>query len=758
MKKTMAVLLAALTLAAAAPAQVFAVADTKTPDTAASDKTSEAKALEAAILDVKSRVKIPEDLDKFNYETATEYGVTYYMLMWYKESDDGYERTEKSFTVTYYKGLIPSITTYDSERRDRRGFGKLTDTQAADYAKKYLYSIFPSIKGDPVIEREQSTDALTSSKIRYRITRPISGIPFDKNSGSITIDKDTGELLNYSLEWWNDATFPDASKRLSVERISEIYKERKPLKAQYQLFTRYHENEDGTYSYEQFTLPVYVPTVSGENEIDAITGKYTAIYEDKKTYSYTDAYNWTSYGEEYYEEEECAEEEPYYNTSNAALSAAEMAAVEDESKYLSYEKCLEIIKADEFIVFNKELVNDSNYLSTYTDIKGEEKPLRELSFRATSSDKTKDNIYLDVEMDAVTGEIIEFSKRYSYGSESPNKNQKSANDDKVLARANAAAKHFIDAKASEYKAGDKPYVGSSTLGVKSTSGTVHYTRYVNGLPTTFDNMSISVDSNDEVLSFSYNYHDIKFPEAKLVGEDAAYKKLFVNMKPDLKYTGFTDLQLKPHTYLTYYFDSNYTLNALTGERINTYDASPYYEAETPKAEDKVISYSDIKGYKYEKEIKTLLDYGVYATEDSKLAPESAITNYEFVTLFDSACDTSITRLYLRYDSNSRTYVKTEDADNRLTRGELARIYVYLYGNKYYSAAEVKGIYKAPYSDVKENDPYAGYITFAKYLDLTGAKDNFQPNKTFKKGDCIKMAYDYLAGDNDELDLYEIVKI
>ena len=105
-----------------------------------------------------------------------------------------------------------------------------------------------------------------------------------------------------------------------------------------------------------------------------------------------------------------------------------------------------------------------------------------------------------------------------------------------------------------------------------------------------------------------------------------------------------------------------------------------------------------------------------------------------------------------------TYVKTEDADNRLTRGELARIYIYLYADEYYSAAEVKGIYKAPYSDVKETNPYVGYITFAKYSKITDAKDKFEPNKTFKKGDCIKMAYDYLAGDNDKLDLYEIVKI
>ena len=57
---------------------------------------------------------------------------------------------------------------------------------------------------------------------------------------------------------------------------------------------------------------------------------------------------------------------------------------------------------------------------------------------------------------------------------------------------------------------------------------------MNGLPTTFEDMSIKVGSRDEVLSFKYTYHDIKFPEAKLVGEDAAYKKLFENMKTDLK--------------------------------------------------------------------------------------------------------------------------------------------------------------------------------------------------------------------------------
>lgn len=59
-------------------------------------------------------------------------------------------------------------------------------------------------------------------------------------------------------------------------------------------------------------------------------------------------------------------------------------------------------------------------------------------------------------MNALTGEIISFDKSYSYGKDSPNKITKPADDNKVLARANAAAKHFIGAKAAEYKEGESP--------------------------------------------------------------------------------------------------------------------------------------------------------------------------------------------------------------------------------------------------------------------------------------------------------------
>ncbi|MBQ5316026.1 MAG: S-layer homology domain-containing protein [Oscillospiraceae bacterium] len=753
MKRIAAALLAVL-MVGSVPMPVFAA------DSTPSAVTVEAKALESVIKSVKSRVSIPSDLDKFKYDTDTKYGVTYYSLTWYKERTVKYSwgtdtETVKSVTVRCHKDIIIYVNVRDNERKDRTGFAKLTDTQAESRAAKYVREIYPGLKGEPVLERVRSTSALRSSDITYNITRPVSGIEFCENGGRITIDKDTGALVKYELVWWNDALFPDASKRLSEEAVSEIYRSRKPLKASYRLFTKYEYNRE-TEEDERtvFVLPVYTPSVSGENEIDAITGEYTALYDDKEKYSYTDAYEWEEYDLVEEVTEEAMEEEA--DVDNMALSPAELAAVADESKYLSYEKCLEQIKKDPFIVFDSVLVNKSNRVGEYTDIKGEVKPLRMLRFEFSSSDEKKDSIRLDVDMDAVTGEIVRFSKRYTYGKNSPNRNTKGADDDAVLKRANEAAKHFMGSKAAEYRPGSKPYVYKSK-DYTATDGTVGYTRYVNGLPADFDSMAICVDSRGEVLNFSYTYHDLEFPEPKLVGEDAAYSKLFEKMKPDLYYTGFADLQLKPHIYLTYRFDADYTINALTGERINTWDASAYY-TDNPERKEKVIAYTDISGYKYEKEIKTLLDYGIYVTDSDRLAPDEAITNGEFAQLFDSVCGTNISRIYSDI-WNGKEYVKNPEKDKKLTRGEIAKIYVWLYADEYSDAAVVKGIYKAPFTDVGSDHGYCGWIVFAKSEGMVkGSGGRFSPDAGITKGDALKTAYDYLANNSDNKKLYEIVTI
>lgn len=739
------------------------------------EENAETAAMRNAIQDVKSRADIPQELDKFIYETKTEYETTYYNFAWFRVDDTRYDSSDyegrgvdyaldyavEYVTVEYYNGFIGwyEYRKYDGDSGVKPSFSKLTAAQQDDMAKKQLYRLNPDLKGNPVIERTSDKMDLFDKTVEYNISRKESGVDFISNYGSISIDRDTGKLLKYSLKWWSNAALPDASKRLSVSEVSDIYASRKPLKAYYDIFTEYWYNKKtGERTYVPYVLAVYEPTVSGENEIDAITGKYTALYDDKKKFSYTDAYRWNyGGGEEVSSGAPPAGDDEEYESS---LSDSELAALEKENKYMSYEEALKIIKADEYIVFNKELVLKSNTISSYTDDRGDAHPSRELSFEFTSADETKDNIYLDVTLDAYSGKIISFTKRYRYGKESKNKNTTPLDPNAGLALAKKAAEHFIGEKAGEYR-----YDGNVKPDKDTVGDTFRFTRYVNGLPAVFDYMNVYVNSRGEVLKFNHKYHEIEFPEANLVSEEEAYKKLFEHMKPELYYTGFTDLQLASHVYLTYEFESDYLINAVTGERITSY-GEPYYTAEKKAAPKKEVKlYTDISGHKYEKEITALFDYGVRITDSETLDPDGAITVGEFMTLCRRACGEwsewfddlyPAVRKYNkekdRYDSYDNPMLK-----QKLTYKELAKIYVYYYANDCFAAAEIKGIYAPPYKNVSQDNPYCGYIAIAKAKGLIADGDEFGYNKTISRGRCLKLFYDYIAADKEKK-IYEIVSV
>lgn len=736
------------------------------------EENAETAAMRSAILDVKSRADIPQRLDKFQYDSKTEYETTYYQFIWYHlDETDGYDHSDyKNYdieqamdcadeyvTVEYYNGFISRYEHWDGKYRSggKPSFSKLTEAQQDALAKKYLYQLNPDLKGNPVIDRTSDKMSLFEKTVKYDISRKESGIDFNGNYGSISIDRDTGTLLKYSLKWWSGAVLPDASKKLSVKEVSDIYASRKPLKAYYDIFTKYeYDEETGERTYTPYVLAVYEPTVSGENEIDAITGKYTALYDDKKKFSYTDAYRWSYDGGE---DVACYAPTDDYEPDDESLSDAELEALEKENKYLSYEEALKIIKADEYIVFNKELVLKNNYISSYTDDYGVSHPSRALSFEFTSEYETKDNIYLDVTLDAYSGKIIYFDKSYRYGEKSKNKNTTPLDEKKALALAEKAAEHFIGEKAGEYRYDNNVKPDKDTVG-----GTFKYTRYVNGLPAVFDTMRVKVDSKGEVKGFSYRYHEIEFPDANLVSEKEAYDKLFEKMKPDLYYTGFTDLQLTPHVYLTYEFESSYYINAITGERITSY-GEPYYTAEKaaePKKEIKL--YTDIKGHKYEKEITTLFDYGVRITDSETLNPDGAITIGEFAALCEYACGKSFGGLYpdvKEYNEEEDRYYYKDNPmlKEKLTYKELARIYVYYYEDNCFDAAGIEGIYAPPYKNVHTDDPYCGYIAIAKAKGLIADGEEFSSDRQISRGSCLKLFYDYIAADKEKK-IYEIVSI
>ncbi|MCI5752487.1 MAG: S-layer homology domain-containing protein [Oscillospiraceae bacterium] len=715
-----------------------------------SEATAEANALKAAIADVKKRITIPSELDEFSYQLESRYETDFFQLQWYhvneksgvsKYVNGNWIQVDKMITVTYYDGMITGYEYFDKSYSTtvKPSFAKLTVEQQEQKAKENFKKLNPDLKGNAVFTRNTSSTNITSATVSYYIERKEYGVEVENNSGSITIDRDTGKLLSFQMSWFADGgTFADATKKISVDEANELYKERKGLYASYEYFENYEYNtQTEKWETERFILPVYRPENDGENEIDAITGEYTSYYDDRKKYSYTDAYKWSNGFGDF--EVECVEEEEVCEDEvDAGFSEAELQAIEDESKYISKEKAIRIIKKDKYIVFNDKLVFRSKSISPYTDEKDEVQYMLSIDFRYTSSEGG--NIYLTVNMDALTGEIISFSKSYSdYYTDNKPVDIKSAEK-----TAEAAMNYYLGGKAEQYKIVHTKYEKQPTDYIN-----VRFIREVNGLEADFDYVSLTVDHKGEVTSFNYSYHDMEFPEPELVSEDTAYEKLFGHMTPELKYKSFTDLQMKSHTYLTYIYDSSFLINGLTGERIN-YNGKPYYTDEKP-AEEKEISYSDIKGYKYEKEISTLLAYGIYIEpENGRLNPDEKITIGEFFDLER--------KLFYFSLPSFKTQEELDAYRNKpLTYAELAKLYVMNY-TSCRDAAELEGIYKSPFSDISENHPYCGYIAIAKAKGMaSGTNGKFNPSKGITKGECLKMMYDYIEQDKT-MKIYEIYKI
>ncbi len=766
-KQTAMILAAVIALSCGmAPAPHISAADITSVSTAAGGQTAETKALQNAVADVKKRVDIPASLTEFSKETNNKYGVSYYTFKWYREeerknnSGGKYKVTVESITVRYYRGNITGYEYYNEDRSGsgKRRFAKLTAAEQQKAAEENLKKLMPDLKGHAVFERSTFSSSLNAQNVTFIIKRVENDIPVKNNSGSMTIDRDTGKLISFRLKWWNDADIPKPENILSEEQVSEIYEKRKGLKAYYNIYTMRYDEETGEYVNDVFALPVYVPVNQGENEIDAFTGKYTSKYVDMKKYSQTDAYDWDSYDddmvEEEYEEEEEEEDSGYVNAGAGyggyKFTDAEMKAFDEENTYITYEKALKIIKDDPYIILNDNMISSRKTVIDLPDDCGNPRKAWKLDFEYTTNKPTEDYISLTVYMDALTGEIIRFSKTYGYGKESANKDNSALDHNNALAVAKRAGEHFLGDRYKEYRYSDS----SETYKYDNTPAqqTIYFTRYVNGLEVPQDKLIISVDSHSEVLNFSYTYHDIKFPEAKLVSKQAAYDRLFEDMKPTLSYEGFADLQLKPHIYLTYTFDSDFMLNALTGERIG-YLGTSYYADKNPKTEKKDVKYSDIKGYKYEKEINTLLDNGIYITDSDRLCPEEDITVGEFLDLLNVGFGKKMYHLYTGKNEKETADMRSR----RLTRSELLKIYVKMYSGDW-QAAEMKGIFKQFYTDIPETSELCGYAAIGRYSGyITTRSGKFDPDGGIKKGDALKALYDYLLQDK-ERNVYEVIKL
>lgn len=725
----MAVMLAGAAVPMTAAMPAYAIAASSTSD--ASDVE-----MKAALTVAKQRVTIPEELTEFSYSTGKSYGTKVFEFTWRTPNN---AEKYRSIQVSVVGDIITSYG--DSDRNSgyssEPSLAKLTEEEILAKAEGYIKQLDPKIAGS--VKAEVNSLNLFGNTARVSFTRYVNGVKVESNSGSVTINKNTGELYNFSASWWDNADFKDAKAAKSEKEIREDFKKLCKLTPYYKISTNWETKK-------KTVRIVYEPSFT--SEIDAFTGEASTIWQDMHEAGGTRFYGYDMIEEATAAEVEADSANPATGVydNGVVFTEAELKKIRQDENLLTAEQVFELLKKDKFAaltddyeiksyeVYSDKEDNGAVPLSADSAVnKKEEKE----SFFMNISFSAKDKNYkgyknISVQVNAETGEIINMNK-YGISAKLPKLNVENAKA-AAEAAANQYAKDIMTECHPDVHNDDEVEVWNGGF---ETTRQFRFNRFVNGIQVSGDSINVTVDSNGVVTNFYYTYtDDVKFPSAEILTPDEALDKLYTQRNFNYYYTGWITKEGKVQTYLLYEMDGFY-LNAKTGKLCNWNGEPPY-----SYKDGRDVTYTDIKGIPQEKAILAMQKYGVTVTTDSEFKPNEIITREEFDGLLGSAL-----RGYYydieEWEEGVDYEAKKAEQKKPVTRTDAAVMFTKGYDNS--RLAELKGIFKTPFSDVKSTDENIGAIAIAYAKGFIPKGDGkFNGGKQITRAEAVQMIYDYLV--------------
>ncbi|MHA0856090.1 S-layer homology domain-containing protein [Paenibacillus sp. CMAA1364] len=581
------------------------------------------------------------------------------------------ENTELSFSsqVDATTGnLISAYIYYPLGEIDSYYPPKLTRDQAKIEAKKFAVNAL-SLKSvheiqDQNVDYSDNRQALFGPlQYSFYFTLDKNRIPSQAEMINLTMSAN-GQILQFNKPT-ESLTYPSPTPKITEIQANKQFKENLEIDLNYIPIYRNNKISDWILAYRPFENTHF--------PIDAMTGK-------KISYEGTDI-------------------------PPSAMTYAEVPQTKDRFKplnqkdQLSSEEAATIVQKiakipTGYVLQNKHLIpnyaNPAQQLWNLVWIKDGGSPEFQMQY------------YADV--DAFTGEITQFR----YNNYAANGSNSDISIPKGLAKltSKTAQQYAIDLvnrlypnatdelkmltydKGWEYQADSKQY-------------RYEFQRFYKGFPVSDGKVFINFDIYGRLQTYSANHltglEQIKeTPAIQLTKEEAleAYRNQYKMKLQYSKFGGYyTDSKLiKPHLRLTYtpvHIDiskSNQVLDAVTGKWIAMFDGY--------RALNNMITPTDLIGHAAEKELTTLIDYGIIAPDsDGKVNPDVIITTGDWLTMIVKSITPYVEGYYGGMESDSvagitpenpiysvvrfaveREWIKNDTTfqpDKKLTRDELA---------------------------------------------------------------------------------------
>lgn len=689
------------------------------------------KGLENAIKVVKTKFSIPEDY-KFTSSVVKNGDETFYYLTW--NSKDTLVTKTINATVDD-DGIIIEYGKYSSD--DYYGQGKklpaLSKAEAKAKADEYIEHIAPGLLNE-LRYQEDYSDNIYDSDYYLNYYRVVNDVPYYNDMVRVTINRDTGELRDYSRNWTDDVEFPPANGVLTAEAAEKAYAEKLGLR----LIYSYTSEDDGLKAFLLYA-PVYD---NSDFAIDAFTGEKIRLASGACI-----AFSENAAAEQKQRVLKAAGE-------SVKLTPEEQKAVEEAGKLISLEEAEKIARSAEFTGLTGDFKLQDYYLNTNWIDNSEY--LWSLSFEKKSEDgKTED--YVSISVNANTREITDF---YRYTPDTGNKKPvKDISKIKEITDAFLQKYYPQYSKQLEYDVvSNEEYLADKA--VPADSYTIRYTRLVNGIPFPGNGVVFSYDNiNERITSFSLDWYNINIPaEDDVIGLEEAYKSLFGKIGLELEYVyagskyiapvNTEEKQEKEEAKLVYLLNSGKPLyiDALTGKVV--------YRTGTEYVEPKKVSYTDISGHFAEKQISVLADFGIYL-DGNEFRPDEKITQLDFLSLLSRTLNyygPVITKDSTQDDINNlyayliREGIVTEEEkapDSTVKREEAVKYIIRALG--YNKVAEIKGIFNVSFKDKSEiSENLYGYVAIASGLGIVkGDGVSFKPKNDITRAESAVMIYNYL---------------
>jgi hypothetical protein len=706
--------------------------------------------LQTALTKVKKRIDIPVHLTEFDYSINTRNGTTEYDFRWStKDSSSSpiIPLAENAKQINYLSvnivgDIITSLdTSYTGNNYNNEP--KLGKIKPADYdtiIKRGIDKINPGMSADLTINAPRAN--VRDDSIYASFYRVENGYQVRSNGGNLSFDKDTGAIIGFYVSWWDNADFKDPKTIVKESVVEEQFTKDIDLKAAYIIKKDYSKKKISAEI-------VYSP--SDNYEFDAFTGKKTTMLDDMAKANQTAVPTANPATGASYDDFDVAEDTAEASMDEAvAFSAAERKAIDESSVMISKTKAIELVKSDPYIKLSDAYELRTANLRSSDEFNGKIVNTWHLEFYI-NTDKVKSSV--SVTLDADSGKIKSFSKiggNYVYYSEdiieepvdtdslgSDGKAKVIPNIDVTAANKTVkeAAEYYFGNWFSEYRA-DTENTRALTVDPKTkktipeTARSMTFKRYHDNIIVNGDTMYFTVNSENEILSMNCTYSEVTLPKGDIISEADAYKSLWTQEDFNMYYNGFV-AKGKTYTYLMYQLDYFY-INARTG-KVSDYYGEPV-KPDSYAEED--IVYSDLGAVNKNTPdalaniVGELGAYGIsIPAVNGKFDAGRAVTEAEFLSLL---------RNTISYYGDSEINEMSK-SNKSLTRKTAAKIYVIMKNGKEF--AEIKGIYKSPYTDVSETDEYAGYITLATGL---GAFDStaktFKPNNNMTREEAIRFMY------------------